>query len=338
METISNIAIAARNSVFGESATTAPTRSSEPPAAGAPSEGIKEAPHQVDNVPEQVPTQPGTEPLSGAPLGKGTPDAPFDRGNEPEQIQATDSSAATKTATEAATDSLPPTTTTRASKIDNPDPSSASDMKSAVAANDATNPVSKMISNTSSDTESKAKKAGTAKAGSHSALFGLGPKEEIGDAAIHAPKGSGEISGTFDEAAEVMAEQAEKERRGATEADTGGYVGLQKAAMEEEEKKRKNGGTAAAAAEGTGWAATTSASASALAPPEDERDPRSIEKKNSLGRDVSPGEMPDGTHRKSIAEGMPAGHHFTKRTTASSGGEKTAGLRERLKEKFRSKK
>jgi hypothetical protein len=63
----------------------------------------------------------------------------------------------------------------------------------------------------------------------------------------------------------------------------------------------------------------------------------SLEHKNSLGRDVSPGEMPDGTHRKSIAEGMPQGHHFGRKPTQSNG-EKTGGFRDRLKDKFRSKK
>lgn len=63
----------------------------------------------------------------------------------------------------------------------------------------------------------------------------------------------------------------------------------------------------------------------------------SIEKKDSLGREISPGEMPDGTHRKSIAEGMPQGHHFGRKNTASNG-EKSGGFRDRLKDKFRSKK
>lgn len=64
----------------------------------------------------------------------------------------------------------------------------------------------------------------------------------------------------------------------------------------------------------------------------------SREHKDSLGRDVSPGEMPDGTHRKSIAEGMPQGHHLGRKTTAGSSGEKTGGFIDRFKEKFRSKK
>lgn len=69
---------------------------------------------------------------------------------------------------------------------------------------------------------------------------------------------------------------------------------------------------------------------------------------SSLGREISPGEMPDGTHRRSIAEGatshsgMPSGHHFGRRTTTGSnmeGGEKSGGgFREKLKDKFRSKK
>ena len=70
------------------------------------------------------------------------------------------------------------------------------------------------------------------------------------------------------------------------------------------------------------------------------------QRNSSLGREISPGEMPDGTHRRSIAEGatsaggMPAGHHFGRKTTGGSqmdGGEKS-GFREKLKDKFRSKK
>jgi hypothetical protein len=63
----------------------------------------------------------------------------------------------------------------------------------------------------------------------------------------------------------------------------------------------------------------------------------SLAKKESLGRDVSPGEMPDGTHRKSVAEGMPSGFGFGRKNTASNG-EKSGGFRERMKDKFRSKK
>jgi hypothetical protein len=48
--------------------------------------------------------------------------------------------------------------------------------------------------------------------------------------------------------------------------------------------------------------------------------------------------MPDGTHRKSIVEGMPQGHHFGRKNTPNNGAEKTSGFRDRLKDKFRSKK
>jgi hypothetical protein len=261
METISSIATAARNSVFGETASTIQT-SVEPPAGNASGKGTADAPHDPGNVPEQVPTQSGTEPPSGGSPGRGTAEAPFDRGNEPEQIQASGLT----------TDTSLPSNTTPASKINNPDPSNPSDMKSAVASNEASNTINKVTSNTpSTDTESKAKKIGTAKPGSHSALFGLGPKDESssggGGGAVHPPKGSGELSGTIDEAGEMMGQQAEMEKRGADEDDTGGYVGLKKAAMEEEEKKKNGGG---GAVEGTSW---TGAKSAAAAEEEEERDP-----------------------------------------------------------------
>ena len=343
METISSIATVARKSVFGENAT-ATQSGTEPPAGDAPGKGTPDIPYDLGNVPEQVPTESGVEPPSGGPPGKGTADAPFDRGNEPEQVQITGGTANTTSTI----DPLP-SNTTPTSKIDNSDPSNPSEMKAAVASNGASNPTSttKVTDHTApSDTESKPKPTGTAKPGSHSALFGLGKKDD-GDASdtIHPPKSSRELTGTIAEAAEVMNEQAEKENKGASEDDTGGYLGLKKAAMEEEEKKR-NGG----ASEGTGWAPGAAATAS-------EREPStfyplllhvmvpltrcpsigSVEKKNSLGREISPGEMPDGTHRKSIAEGMPQGHHFGRKNTGSNG-EKSGGFRDRLKDKFRSKK
>lgn len=346
MEAISSIATMARNSVFGENPTSTQS-GTEPPAGDASGKGTSEASHDPGNVPEQVPTQPGTEPPSGGPPGKGTTaEGPSDRGNEPEQVQASGGTAHVAGATDS-----PPPNTTPASKIDTPDPSSPSEMKSVVASNDAANnPATKVASNAPSETDSvKAKKTGTAKPGSHSALFGLGKKEEGGDGggATHPPKGSGGVSGTIDEAAEVVNEQAELEKRGTSEDDTGGYVGLKKAAMEEEEKRRNGGAT-----EGRSWMAATAAKTE-----HEDRDPSnvaptctlhvsvlltpclstgSIEKKNSLGREISPGEMPDGTHRKSIAEGMPQGHHFGRRNT--SNGEKSGGFRDRLKDKFRSKK
>jgi hypothetical protein len=265
METISSIATAARNSVFGETAT-ATQPGFEPPAGDASGKGTADAPHDSGNVPEQVPTQSGTEPPSGGSPGRGTAEAPFDRGNEPEQIQAS----GLTTDTTGATDTSLPSNTTPASKINHPDPSNPSDMKSAVASNEATNTINKVTSNTpSTDTESKAKKIGTAKPGSHSALFGLGPKDESssGGSAARPPKGSGELSGMIDEAGEVMGQQAEMEKRGADEDDTGGYVGLKKAAMEEEEKKKNGGG--GGAADGTSWTGAKSAAAEE----EEERDP-----------------------------------------------------------------
>ncbi len=204
METIGNIAAAARNSVFGESAITTQS-GTEPPAADAP--------------------------------GKGTREIPYDPGNN----------------------------TTPASKIDNPDPSAPSEMKSAVASNETANTVSKVTSNTSFETESKPKKTGTAQPGSHSALFGLGAEAER-ENVIHPPKSSRELGGTIQEAGEEMGKQAEMEKRGASEDDTGGYVGLKKAAMEEEEKRR-NGG----AAEGKAL------SAPAVVEEEEERDPSTLE-------------------------------------------------------------
>jgi hypothetical protein len=252
MTTISNIATAPRNSVFGESAAT--TKSgAEPPAGDAPGKGTPEAPYDPGNVPEQAPTQPGTEPPSGGPPGKGTAEAPFDPGNEPEQTQVTGSSSGMADATEP-----PPSSSIPASKIDNPDPSVPSDMETALASNDAANTANQATATASSPTASdpdqnKLKKEGTAKPGSHSALFGLGPKEDrkegsggatttSSSAGIHPPKESGELSGTIDEVAEVMGEQVEMEKKGASEDDTGGYVGLKKAAMEEEEKKRNGSG------------------------------------------------------------------------------------------------
>ena len=67
---------------------------------------------------------------------------------------------------------------------------------------------------------------------------------------------------------------------------------------------------------------------------------------DSLGRDISPGEMPDGTHRKSIAEGMPTpspklpfGRSKTDNVAGSAEKEKSGGgFRKSLKDKFRSKK
>lgn len=254
METISSIATVARKSVFGENATTTQS-GTEPPAGNAPGKGTPDAPYDPGNVPEQVPTESGVEPPSGGPPGKGTADAPFDRGNEPEQVQITGGIANTTSAT----DSLP-SNTTPASKINNPDPSNPSEMQAAVASNDASNPTSttKVTNNTaSSDTESNPKPTSTVKPGSHSALFGLGKKEDGGASdTIHPPKSSRELTGTIAEAAEVMNEQAEKESKGATEDDTGGYLGLKKAAMEEEEKRR-NGGASA----GTGWAPGAAATA-----------------------------------------------------------------------------
>lgn len=210
---------------------------------------------------EPVPPQRGIEPPAGGPPGVGTIDAPFDRGSEPEQMKSTSSLAATAAAINPVSPNPVPV-----GKIDNPDPSSTSDKRSALASNDAINSVKKVSSNTSSDTESRIQNAGTAKAGSHSALFGLGPKDEIGESSIHAPKAPMEVSETIDEAGEVTAQRVEPRFGGAMEDDTGGYDGLKKAAREEEQK-RKNGGTAAG---GNGWAAATSASA--LAPPDQEGD------------------------------------------------------------------
>ncbi|ERF72898.1 hypothetical protein EPUS_08726 [Endocarpon pusillum Z07020] len=320
METISSITTVARKSVFGENAT-ATQSGTEPPTGDAPGKGTPDVPYDPGNVPEQVPTESGVEPPSGGPPGKGTADAPFDRGNEPEQVQITGGI----TNTTSATDSVPSNTT----PANNPDHSNPSEIKAAVASNDASNPTSttKLPNDTASyDTESNPQPTSTVKPSSHSALFGLGKKEDGGASdTIHPPKSSRELTGTIAEAAEVMNEQAEKESKGATEDDTGGYVGLKKAAMEEEEKRR-NGG----ASEGTGWAPGAAVTAG-------EREPRSIEKKDSLGREISPGEMPDGTHRKSIAEGMPQGHHFGRKNTGGNG-EKSGGFRDRLKDKFRSKK
>jgi hypothetical protein len=237
MDTISNIAAAARNSVFGGNAPAAQS-GTEPPTSHTPGEGTTEAPYDSGNVPEQNPTQPGTEPPSGGPAGKGTAEAPFDRGNEPEQIQVTGSTADTTSKP----DPLP-SNTTPASKIDKPDPSAPSELKSAVDSNDATNsPATKVISNSStSESESKPKKTGTAKPGSHSALFGLGTKGE-GGGTIHPPKSSAELPRTIDEAGEESAEQAQVEKKVVDDDDdTGGYVGFKKAAMEEEEKKRNGG-------------------------------------------------------------------------------------------------
>lgn len=314
------MATVARDSVFGQS--TKNTRSgAEPPAGGTPGEGTVDSPYDPGNVPEQIPTEPGTEPPSGGPPGRGTADAPYDRGNEPEQIQVCGNPAS------AAADTHPlPSSSIPASKIDNPDPSSSSEMKSALAAHEAENTANKASPNASRKTESESKKANAVNPTSHSALFGLGKKEE----GVHPPKDSREVSGTIEEAGQVMGQQAEMERRGASEDDTGGYLGLRKAAMEEEERKR-NGG-----ADGRGGATTTTTAAAA----EENRDARSMEHKNSLGREISPGELPDGTHRRSIAEGMPQvpqGHHFGRKNTGASS-EKSGGFRERLKDKFRSKK
>lgn len=259
METISSMATVARKSVFGESATTTQS-GTEPPAGDVPGKGTPDAPYDPGNVPEQVSIESGVEPPSGGPPGRGTADAPFDRGNEPEQVQMTGGTANTTSAT----DSLP-SNSTPISKINNPDPSNPSEMKAAVASDDASNPTSttELTNNTaSSDTESKPKPTGTTKPISHSALFGLGKKEDGGASdAIHPPKSSRELTGTIAEAAEVMNEQAEKEKEGASEDDTGGYLGLKKAAMEEEEKKR-NGG----ASEGTGWAPGAAAAPSEREP------------------------------------------------------------------------
>ena len=339
METISNMATVARNSVFGEGAATAQS-GTEPPAGGAPGKGTADAPYDPGNVPEQVPTQSGTEPPSGGPTGKSTADAPFDRGNEPEQVQVTGSSADAAGATEP-----PPSSVNSTNKADAPDSSAASNANPAIPSHDAAETAKPVVNDTSSETQPKAKKGGAAK--SHSALFGLCREEEEGGGGIHPPKDSGEVSGTFDEAAGVMNEQAEMDKRGAAdEDDTGGYIGLKKAAMEEEEKRRKRD------AEGqTGTTATSTL--------DDERVPSTsasrvhctslflltallftgtMEKKNSLGREISPGEMPDGTHRKSIiAEDMPEGHHFGRKSTWHSG-DKTGGFRDRLKDKFRSRK
>lgn len=340
METISSLATVARKSVFGESATTTQS-GTEPPAGGAPGEGTKDAPYDPGNVPEQVPTVPGTEPPAGGPPGKGTIEAPFDRGNEPEQTQVTGSTTDAACATEP-----PPSKTTHSSKIDNPNISAPSEVTSTEAYSETANTANKVTSNTPSESDPKPKKTGTVKPTSHSALFGLGKKEE-GGGTVHPPQSSGELSGTIDEAGKELGKQADMEKKGATEDDTGGYVGLKKAAMEEEEKRR-NGG-----------AEMTSSAPAAAVVEDEERVPSmlgqhlflhvyillttlssatgSMEKKNSLGREISPCQMPDGTHRKSIAEGMPQGHGFGRKNTASSG-EKTGGFRDRLKDKFRSKK
>lgn len=264
METMSNITVAARNSVFGDSAATATQPGSEPSPANAARESTKGASDGFGNIPEHAPPQPGIEPPAGGPPGEGTIDAPFDRGNEPEQTQSTSSLAAKAAAKNPVSPNPAPGST-----MDNPDLSSTSDIKSALTSNDATNGLSKAASTTSSGTGSKANEAGTAKAGSHSALFGLGPKDEIGNSAIHAPKAPMEVSETIDEVGEVTAERAETGRGAEMEEDTGGYDGLKKAAMEEEQK-RKNVGTAAG---DNGWAASTSASASAPPNQEDDRDP-----------------------------------------------------------------
>lgn len=247
MQTISDMATVARDSVFGQS--TKNTRSgAEPPAGGTPGEGTVDSPYDPGNVPEQIPTEPGREPPSGGPPGRGTADAPYDRGNEPEQIQVRGNPAS------AAADTHPlPSSSIPASKIDNPDPSSSSEMKSALAAHEAENTANKASPNASRKTESESKKANAVNPTSHSALFGLGKKEE----GVHPPKDSREVSGTIEEAGQVMGQQAEMERRGASEDDTGGYLGLRKAAMEEEERKR-NGG-----ADGRGGATTTTTAAAA---------------------------------------------------------------------------
>lgn len=205
METINNIATAARNSVFGDNSQTAKP-DTEPPSVGVP--------------------------------GKGTPDAPFDRGNEPEQAQSDGRPAETK----AETLVTPPTP---ASKIDNPDPAVPSEMKSAVSANDAAKSVNPTATSTTtasgagSETDSKVKPSKATQPYSHSALFGLGTKENGTKGDVHPPKDSGNLSGTCEEAGKGLTKQAAMEEKGANEDDTGGYVGLKKAAMEEEERKKK---------------------------------------------------------------------------------------------------
>lgn len=243
MQTISSMATVARDSVFGESPTNTQS-GAEPPAGGIPGKGTADAPYDPGNVPEQVPTESGTEPPSGGPPGKGTADAPFDRGNEPEQIQISGTSTGTTDTTGAL-----PSSTIPASKIDNVDPSSSAEMKSALAADHAAKTANIASSNSSSHMESKSKEPHTVHPKSHSALFGLGKKEE----GVHPPKESRELTGSIEEAGKVMGEQADMERRGVSEEDTGGYNGFKKAAMEEQERMRNSG------AGGGDWATAAAA-------------------------------------------------------------------------------
>lgn len=280
-ETITNLATTARKSVFGESDPKAQS-STKPPAGTAPEKDTKESPHDSGNVPEQpvtalgkdtegsphdssiVPEQPVTapgkdskesphdlgnvpeqlvtapglqSPLTG-PAVTGTAEAPHDSGNKPEQIQASGTADTTETL---------PSSSIPASKIDNPDPSKPSEMKSALAAHDAattTNPSTASMA-AKTGTESQPPKTSTATTPSHSALFGLGPDAEGGASsdAIHPPKRSAEFSGTIDEAGKSTGKQAEVKKNRLDGDDTGGYVGLKKAAMEEE-AKRTNGDAA----------------------------------------------------------------------------------------------
>lgn len=70
-----------------------------------------------------------------------------------------------------------------------------------------------------------------------------------------------------------------------------------------------------------------------------------MQKNDSIGRDMSPGELPDGTHRSSVANagshhhqfkglhGHSIGHSMDKGSDTSGG-----GLKDKLKDKLRSKK
>ena len=190
------------------------------------------------NSQEQDKVQTDQEPPSGGPPGAGTPQSPFDPGNRPEQEELTGTS--TKTGMERTSptgeeaDSVQPITST---------------FQPAVKT-----------------------KAGTAKEGSHSALFGLGEGRDEGRKSIHSPPTSdGDSSSTNPAAAAAMAAANQKDagtdRRGAVgdqvdangprdvsseqsqrnaqieDDDACGYTGLKKAALEEQEEKKRMGGS-----------------------------------------------------------------------------------------------
>jgi hypothetical protein len=227
METISNMATAARNSVFGDSVSK-PRPEPEPPAALAAD--AEKGTVDKSTIDGSTTDQNAADTSTG---DKSTTDTPLAHDSSSENRKTADHS------DEPAVETFltPPTPAGDKPDIAKPPTPLKEDPK-------PTSVPTNTESGTSPTTASKPQ------AYSHSALFGLAcgnndssKSKDSKPAPVHPPKDSGEVTGTPEEAGASMAEQVAKEdSRTAAENDDDdscGYVGLKKAAMEEEEKKQK---------------------------------------------------------------------------------------------------